>query len=175
LKDILEERAFSDNDDDGCNNWSNSSLRERLNGTFYNELGLELEEHTSDLTSDDGMTDYGTSKDYVFLLTADDYRKYRKFIPDAYDWWWLITPWTCNSSYSYTVRIVLTDGTLSNYYAHGGGIGVRPACVFSQFVICDDDDSNSTGKENIVAKLDRVQALLDEIKNDFAGTEESDE
>ena len=35
----------------------------------------------SDLTSDDGMKNYGTAEDYVFLLSCDLYRKYREQIP----------------------------------------------------------------------------------------------
>ena len=38
-------------------------------------------------------------------------------------WWYLRTPY---ASYSYRVRIVNTDGTLSNTNAYNGNEGVRP-------------------------------------------------
>lgn len=34
-----------------------------------------------DLTTDDGLTDYGHCNDTVSMLTCDEYRKYRKYIP----------------------------------------------------------------------------------------------
>lgn len=141
MEDILEERAFHNEDKEGCNNWANSSLREYLNSEFAARLlDRQLAEMEVDLTSDDGMKDYGKTKDYIALLTADQYRKYREFIPNADDWWWLVTPWTCNSANSYNVRCVHPGGTLSNYLAYSGNLGVRPALIFKESVIADDDN-----------------------------------
>lgn len=102
-----------------------------------------------DLTSDDGMTDYGKTKDYIALLTADQYRKYRSLIPEADDWWWLATPWTCNSAYSSSVRNVLTNGSLDDYDAYFGTAGVRPALVFKESVIADDDNPAERSEADI--------------------------
>ena len=102
-----------------------------------------------DLTSDDGMKDYGKTKDYIALLTADQYRKYREFIPNADDWWWLVTPWTCNSAYSCGVRDVGTGGTLYDDFAYYGDHGVRPTLIFKESVIADDDNPAERSEADI--------------------------
>lgn len=150
MEDILEERAFHNEDKEGCNNWANSSLRQYLNSEFAARLlDRQLAEMEVDLTSDDGMTDYGKTKDYIALLTADQYRKYRSLIPEADDWWWLATPWTCNSANSYYVRLVGPIGTLDYDYAYHGNFGVRPALVFKESVIADDDNPAERSEADI--------------------------
>lgn len=150
MEDILEERAFHNEDKEGCNNWANSSLREYLNSEFAARLlDRQLAEMEVDLTSDDGMKDYGKTKDYIALLTADQYRKYREFIPNADDWWWLVTPWTCNSAISYYVRRVYAGGTLYNDHAYSGYHGVRPALIFKESVIADDDNPAERSEADI--------------------------
>lgn len=46
-----------------------------------------------DLTSMDGMTDYGMPNVYGRILTVDEYRKYRRFIPLTDKPFWTATPW----------------------------------------------------------------------------------
>lgn len=125
---LEEEMAY---DEQRCNDWRKSSLRKYLNGDYLEELGKEhLLPFTSDLTSDDGMKDYGTSEDYVFLLSDNLYRKYRAVIPSYGVWWWTITPYSCLPSGAYGERFVYPDGSLSGYsavYAHA----VAPACLFN--------------------------------------------
>lgn len=150
MEDILEERAFHNEDKEGCNNWANSSLREYLNSEFAARLlDRQLAEMEVDLTSDDGMKNYGKTKDYIALLTADQYRKYREFIPSADDWWWLVTPWTCNSANSCGVRNVSTGGTLYISNACFGDSGVRPALIFKESVIADDDNPAERSEADI--------------------------
>ncbi len=84
----------------------------------------------SDLTSDDGMKDYGTAEDYVFLLSCDLYRKYRESVPRFNNWWWTLTPWTCNPSHAGSARIVYSSGELYSSGAYNG-YGVAPACLFN--------------------------------------------
>lgn len=75
--------------------------------------------HTVDLTSDDGLKDYGKIERRVSLLTADLYRRYveilDKFKPDR--WWWLATPWSTkrhdNDSW---VKCVSPSGYISYGY-----------------------------------------------------------
>ncbi len=132
--DVLEDKAF---DEDNSNNWKGSTIREYLNNDFLEYLIEEgvpsgkINEMTIDLTSDDGMTDYGTDNEKIALLTADQYRQYRRFIPNASGPWWLVTPYSCNASYSRSARIVSTDGSLRNGHAYSGNSGVRPACLLS--------------------------------------------
>lgn len=53
-----------------------------------------------DLTSMDGMTDYGMPNVYGRILTVDEYRKYRRFIPLTDKPFWTATPWCTRSSRS---------------------------------------------------------------------------
>lgn len=119
-------------DTEGQNDWRKSSLRTFLNVEFLQHLyegGAKRGDFlsfVSVLTSDDGLKNYGTSEDKIALITCDDYRKYRSLIPMIDGWWWTITPWSCNPSYSYYVRIVYTSGALNNDNAYYGYYGVRP-------------------------------------------------
>ena len=125
---LEEEMAY---DESRCNDWRKSSLRKYLNGEYLEALGKEqLLPFTSDLTADDGMKDYGTSEDFVFLLSDNLYRKYRAVIPSYGVWWWTITPYSCLPSYASGERTVYTDGSLIGsvaIYAHA----VAPACLFN--------------------------------------------
>ena len=125
----LEERmAFDKNNK---NDWRSSTLREYLNGEYINNFDTDdLLPFISDLTSDDGMTDYGTSEDFVALLSDNLYRKYRKFMPQYDTWVWTITPWSCTPGYAHHERTVDTSGALSSYSA-SCGTGVAPACIFN--------------------------------------------
>lgn len=131
---IIEEKEF---DEENLNDWRGSSLMEYLNGDFLDDMiasgaaGNDFLEMTVDLTADDGMTDYGTDICKIALLTADQYRKYRRFIPNASGWWWLITPYSCAASYSHYVPSVFSDGSLYYPDARYGTYGVRPACRLS--------------------------------------------
>ena len=123
---LEEEMAY---DEQRCNDWRKSSLRKYLNGDYLEELGKEhLLPFTSDLTSDDGMKDYGTSEDYVFLLSDDLYRKYRAVIPRYKASWWTITPYSCLPPYAVFERCVNTDGCMNDrsaFFAYA----VAPACL----------------------------------------------
>lgn len=125
-----------DSDD---NNWATSKLRSYLNKEFLEKLEKEIGEGNvlgfeRNLLSLDGQTEYGSCTDKVSLLTVDEYRKYRKYIPNANKWWWLISPWStpCND-YSSTVAVVSPSGNFYNYY-YGYGGGVRPFCIFSSSI-----------------------------------------
>ena len=127
-KRLEDEMAY---DEDGSNDWRKSSLRKYLNEEFVKNFDKgDLLPFVSDLTSDDGMTDYGTSEDFVALLSDNLYRKYRKFMPKYDTWVWTITPWSCHPGDANIERGVGTSGALSNSHAiHGNG--VAPACIFN--------------------------------------------
>lgn len=152
MEDILEKRTFHSDGETGSNNWTNSSLRKYLNDEFKFELqvlGCSLSEMEVDITSDDGIKDYGTTKDYIALLTADQYRKYREFIPNIDDWWWLVTPWNCESDSAYDVRCVNANASLSNSNAYYVSVGVRPALIFKESVISDEDNPAQRSETDI--------------------------
>lgn len=133
LSDALEERKIFDSE---TNNWKLSSLREYLNNDFYKKIADEIMEKNilpfgRDLLSLDGQTEYGNCTDYVSLLSIDDYRLYRKLIPNNEQWWWLLTPWStpCNG-YETQVSVVSPSGFIFNDVCHDK-YGVRPLCIFS--------------------------------------------
>lgn len=137
LADKLEKEMCFDS---SCNNWQASDLRNYLNTDFYKKLAEEIEEENivpfeRDLFSLDGQTEYGTCEDKVSLLTLDEYRKYRKLIPNTWDyWWWTITPDSTKSNGdSCWVRVVRPSGSfdLGFYF---DCFGVRPVCIFSSSI-----------------------------------------
>jgi hypothetical protein len=120
-------------DDDGYNNYAKSSLRRKLQKELLPVLGEEnLLPHVVDLTADNGDDLYGTVTDKVFILSCDEYRKYRKHVPLLDEWMWTCTPWWIdpNSGSGHTVRYVYATGTLDSHGAHISH-GVAPACVFA--------------------------------------------
>lgn len=133
LSDALEEKKIFDSE---TNNWKLSSLREYLNNDFYKKIADEIMEKNilpfgRDLLSLDGQTEYGNCTDYVSLLSIDDYRLYRKLIPNNEQWWWLLTPWStpCNG-YETQVSVVSPSGGVSSDDC-SYSFGVRPLCIFS--------------------------------------------
>lgn len=133
LSDALEERKIFDSE---TNNWKLSSLREYLNNDFYKKIADEIMEKNilpfgRDLLSLDGQDEYGDCTDYVSLLSVDDYRQYRKLIPNNEQWWWLLTPWStpCNG-YKTQVSVVSPSGFIRDGFC-SINCGVRPLCIFS--------------------------------------------
>lgn len=133
--------------DTDCNNWDSSDLRQELN----TELRRKIEEavgeggllkFTRDLLSMDGQTEYGSCEDYVSLISVDEYRKYRKLLPNTGEWWWTLTPDSTkrNDDTSY-IRVVSPSGGIYGFSCNGS-IGVRPVCIFSSsiFESCEEDD-----------------------------------
>lgn len=119
-------------DEDCCNNYAKSSLRRKLLNELLPVLGEDnLIPHEVNLVADNGDDRYGTVTDRVFVLSCDEYRKYRKNVPLLPEWMWTCTPWyITDSGNSNHVRGVNTDGSLNNSGA-GGADGVAPACVFN--------------------------------------------
>lgn len=118
------------------NNYRTSNVRgilsDMANAVFE---GKSLLPHTVDLVADNGDPAYGTVEDLVFLITCDEYRKYREFIPHYDDWIWTATPWWCGDKDSGTgndhyVRIVNTTGQL-NYSIACTGYSIVPACILN--------------------------------------------
>lgn len=137
LAERLEKSMGFDSD---CNDWSASDLRNYLNTDFYKELANAVGEENiipmeRDLLSLDGQTEYGTCEDNVSLLTFDEYRKYRKLIPNTNDyWWWLITPHStkCNDDTTW-IAVVSSSGDIFSYGCRNGS-GVRPFVSFSSAI-----------------------------------------
>ena len=146
-KDIIETRAF---DEGNCNNFAVASSKEYLNGAYLDNLLEDVNGPNAflttelDLTTDDGLKDYGTCTVTIFLLTVDQYRRNRDVIPNADDWWWLSTAFSTKSNgYESLARRVDSGGTLGWYIACCGYYGLRPACnLSSDLLISDSVDSD---------------------------------
>ena len=136
-----EKRQF----DSSCNDWKTSNLRNYLNTEFFQMLAAEVGEENiipfeRNLLSMDGQTEYGTCEDKISLINVDEYRKYRKYIPNAGYYWWTITPDStkCNGD-SQWVRYVSPRGNINiNYYDNI--IGVRPFCIFSPSIFESEEE-----------------------------------
>lgn len=89
---------------------------------------------TQDLTTDDGLKDYGSSRDKVVLLTCNQYREYRHLFDKIDDWWWLIT---ADSTINHFARNVRAGGSLDYNCAYSGCHGVRPACTFESSIFVE--------------------------------------
>lgn len=108
---------------------------------LLDKFALELEkevgednviEHNIDLTSDDGLKDYGKTTAKVSPLTCDLYRKF-VYIIDKFKldkWWWLATAFsTPTHGYENFVRCVSPSGYINiNSYDY---VGVRPFCILN--------------------------------------------
>lgn len=126
----IDKRQFGNNND-----WKESEIREYLNGEFAEMLeeriGCSLPEFERDLLSMDGQTEYGSCMDKVSLISVDEYRRYRRFIPNGKDgYWWTLTPDStkCNDDSTY-IRVVSPSGNF-DYGGYVNDIGVRPFCIF---------------------------------------------
>lgn len=125
--------------DDNCNDWKSSDLRNELNTDLRkkieSELGTDsLVEFERNLLSLDGQTEYGTCRDFVSLISVDEYRKYRKLLPNTERWWWTLTPDStpCNNDGKW-LRVVSPSGDF-DYYDCNDSNGVRPVCIFSSSI-----------------------------------------
>lgn len=133
--------------DDNSNDWKSSDLRNELNTDLRkkieSELGTDsLVEFERNLLSLDGQTEYGTCRDYVSLISVDEYRKYRKLLPNTNKWWWTLTSdsTACNNDDIFVRVVSPFGGIIRDVYDLGGG--VRPVCIFSSsiFESCEEDD-----------------------------------
>lgn len=129
-------------DEGNSNNFPKGTLCKYLNGEFIKKLKANgadtsaLIPTTIDLTSDDGLKDYGETTQKIFPLTCDMYRKYRSVIPNLDDWWWLATAYSTESNgYAYRARLVLSGGGLGDTLACRGYLGVRPAFYLKSSIL----------------------------------------
>lgn len=146
---IVERRAF---DEKNRNDLGVSTLLAYLNGEFLERLedafgeGAVAEQFI-DLTSNDGLKDYGNVKAKVGLLTEEEYRQHRDILPPLGDegWWWLATPYsTERAGYPSLVRGVYSGGALNTVACYGNH-GVRPALYLkSDISVSLDGDDEST-------------------------------
>ncbi len=118
------------------NNYRTSNVRgilsDMANAVFDKKSLLS---HTVDLVADNGDRAYGAVQDFVFILTCDEYRKYRDCIPHYDDPIWTATPWCCGNKDSDIgiasyVRYVSASSNLS-YCGACNSKAIAPACILN--------------------------------------------
>lgn len=132
LKGILgKETAFGDTCD-----FKTSKVKNILDKFALEIEGLvgkdNLLEHTVDLTSLDGLKDYGSVNTKMSLFTAKKAADYVEILDEFKygDWWWLATPWsTPKHGYKEYVVCVSPRGNVNYDISYGDDIGVRPFCI----------------------------------------------
>lgn len=136
-KDVLFDAKF----DDDTSNFANSSLLEKLKNEVLAKIeaaiGADNILHfVTDLTSLDGLNNYGKTTSKISLPTFEFYRKHATIF-DKYSpkkWWWLSTPWSTPArNYRFTVCCVSNCGSL-DYSGCYGNIGVRPVLTFKSSI-----------------------------------------
>lgn len=155
MADVIPETCPFERDEDreDANNFDGSHIQGVIYRWAEQHKGIydAMEARTIDLTTMDGMTDYGRPVVNARLLTIDEYRRYRPFIPLASSPFWLATGWTTNTSpYSdaRTAYYVDTSGaSTSNYVYSANNYCPRPAFYLKSdiFVSVEED----TGGKNL--------------------------
>lgn len=118
------------------NNYRTSNVRGILSSMANSVFDKEsLLSHTIDLVADNGDRAYGTVQDFVFILTCDEYRKYRDYISHCDSCVWTATPWWCGDKDSDAdgaddVRFVSEEDQLDVSGAYNIG-AVAPACILN--------------------------------------------
>ncbi|MBQ9168794.1 MAG: hypothetical protein IJX67_10375 [Oscillospiraceae bacterium] len=140
---VIRKELLKDNVRFGDNNNFNGSNVDKICKDFANELASVVGDdnlvlHTVDLTSDDGLKDYGKVMRQVSLLTANLYRRYVEVLdkhkPDEY--WWLATPFSTKvHDNDVWVKCVSPSGYFDNYYYYVNvSLGVRPFCILKSHI-----------------------------------------
>ena len=169
---VIPDKPF---DEDNRNNFAISSSKEWMNGPYLDNLLEDVNGPNAflttelDLTTDDGLKDYGTCTVTIFLLTVDQYRRNRDVIPNADDWWWLSTAFSTKSNgYESLARDVSSDGTLHWYNAYSGLDGLRPACYLDSDLLISVEDDEATDDVTPEHAGEIIAALAEQFGGTFA-------
>ncbi len=134
---LLRKDLLRDDQEFGTNNNYDGSYVDAICQEFAKKLAAVVGEdnvilHDVDLTSDDGLKDYGIIQRYASLLTADQARRYVQFL-DKYKldaWWWLATAWSTPAHGNSTfIKCVSPSGLIYGSIYFNNDYGVRPFCI----------------------------------------------
>ena len=142
---LVDDQVFGSN-----NNYAGSAVDKICEG-FADEIASivgadNLLLHRVDLTSDDGLKDYGAIDRRAALLTATEYRRY-VYVLDKHkvdEWWWAATAYsTPTHGYESTVKCVSPSGRINSGDVRDCG-GVRPFCILKStiFVSVKEEKEN---------------------------------
>lgn len=134
-KDIVKEMEFGKTGD-----YTKSYVREFCNGEFYKELAKAVGKdnivpHRVNLMCDDGSNKGVTCKDNISILTTENYRRYREFLPAIGKRYWTATGVTTpDKDYARSVCFVSSGGVL-DWRDCGYCYGVRPFCILNSSIL----------------------------------------
>lgn len=159
--------AFEDDDAEreDHNNFDGSLIQKHME-RFWREqhspIFKAIVERPIDLTSMDGMTTYGKPFTVARLLTIDEFRKYRRFIPLTSKAFWTATPWTTlRSPYSdaNSAYYINTDGTVRNNGVYYASFAPRPALYLQSSILVSIETED---EEKVLADYTDTE-LMDEL------------
>jgi hypothetical protein len=141
LKDMYGESSMFDEEN---NKYAGSYVDEKCQ-KFAQELSEvvgwdNIMLHAVDLTSDDGLDDYGVVERRASLITTDMYRKFVKILDTCNPkcWWWMATPHsTKHHENDAWVKCVSPAGSI-NYGNYRSDDGVRPFCILKSTIFVSD-------------------------------------
>lgn len=159
--------AFEDDDAEreDHNNFDRSLIQkimERFWREQHSPIFKAIVERPIDLTSMDGMTTYGKPFTVARLLTIDEFRKYRRFIPLTSKPFWTATPWTTlRSPYSDAngAYLIGTDGSVGGGSVYYAGFAPRPALYLQSSILVSVETED---EEKVLADYTDTE-LMDEL------------
>lgn len=159
--------AFEDDDAEreDHNNFDRSLIQkimERFWREHHSPIFKAIVERPIDLTSMDGMTTYGKPFTVARLLTIDEFRKYRRFIPLTSKPFWTATPWTTlRSPYSDAngAYLIGTDGSVGGGSVYYAGFAPRPALYLQSSILVSVETED---EEKVLADYTDTE-LMDEL------------
>ena len=137
LQDIAFRSRFGDNND-----FRSSDILKRLQEEFLpniiDAVGEDnVLEFETDLTTLDGLKNYGTMKSRISIPTFDFYRA-NVAVFDMYNpntWWWLATADSAKPHYDPIWSVCVSPvGFIGNGYYYGDNYGVRPFCILKSSI-----------------------------------------
>ena len=159
--------AFEDDDAEreDHNNFSGSLIQKHMERFFreqHSPIFKAIVERPIDLTSMDGMTTYGKPFAVARLLTIDEFRKYRRFIPLTSKPFWTATPWTTLRSPvsgAYNAYSIGTDGSVYRYSVCTARFAPRPALYLKSSILVSVETED---EEKVLADYTDTE-LMDEL------------
>ena len=159
--------AFEDDDAEreDHNNFSGSLIRKHMERFFreqHSPIFKAIVERPIDLTSMDGMTTYGKPFTVARLLTIDEFRKYRRFIPLTSKPFWTATPWTTLRSPVSGARSaygIYSGGSVVYYNVYLANVAPRPALYLQSSILVSVENED---EEKVLADYTDTE-LMDEL------------
>ena len=159
--------AFEDDDAEreDHNNFDRSLIQkimERFWREQHSPIFKAIVERPIDLTSMDGVTTYGQPFTVARLLTIDEFRKYRRFIPLTSKPFWTATPWTTlrsPDSGAGRAYYIYTGGSVDGSNVYYANFAPRPALYLQSSILVSVETED---EEKVLADYTDTE-LMDEL------------